>query len=262
MNLVINAAEAIGDQQGTVLVTTGRQVLDLAYVQSLFAAEGLAPGEYVFIEVHDTGHGMDEQTKEKIFDPFFTTKFTGRGLGLAAVLGIVRSHRGAIKVYSSPGRGTTFKVFFPAHSQPASFEALQPIQAYHGKGLVLVIDDDRGVRDTARRMLGAFGFTVLEAEDGQAGAGAFAASADRIVLVLVDMTMPKMNGEETFRAIRGIRADVPVILTSGYNEIEATRRFVSRGLAGFLEKPFTPADLAAKLTAVLGPSQAARDARA
>ena len=110
------------------------------------------------------------------------------------------------------------------------------------------------VRETARRMLEAFGFSVIDAEDGQAGAAAFAENADRIVLTLVDMTMPKMNGEETFRAIRRIRAEAPVILTSGYNEIEATRRFVSRGLAGFLEKPFTPADLANKLSAVLGPS--------
>ncbi|HET8931992.1 MAG TPA: ATP-binding protein [Polyangiales bacterium] len=254
MNLVINAAEAIGDQQGTVLVTTGRQVVDLEYVQSLFAAEGLSPGDYVFIEVHDTGHGMDEATKDKIFDPFFTTKFTGRGLGLAAVLGIVRSHRGAIKVYSSPGRGTTFKVFFPAHEQVARADTVSPVKMYRGKGLVLVIDDDRGVRETARRMLEAFGFSVIDAEDGQAGAVAFAANAAQIVLTLVDMTMPKMNGEETFRAIRRIRAEAPVILTSGYNEIEATRRFVSRGLAGFLEKPFTPADLANKLSAVLGPS--------
>jgi CheY-like chemotaxis protein len=175
---------------------------------------------------------------------------------LAAVLGIVRSHRGAIKVYSSPGRGTTFKVFFPAHEQAVRPDTIPPVKMYRGKGLVLVIDDDRGVRDTARRMLEAFGFSVIDAEDGQAGAVAFAANADQIVLTLVDMTMPKMNGEETFRAIRRIRAEAPVILTSGYNEIEATRRFVSRGLAGFLEKPFTPADLAKKLSAVLGPSVA------
>jgi signal transduction histidine kinase/CheY-like chemotaxis protein len=251
MNLVINAAEAIGDQEGTVLVTTGTQRLDQNYVSSLYAAEGVSPGDYVFIEVHDTGHGMDEATKDKIFDPFFTTKFTGRGLGLAAVLGIVRAHRGAIKVYSTPGKGTSFKVFFPASSQPAHSEQRPPAVTFRGEGLVLIIDDDRAVRDTMRRILQRFGFDVIEAEDGQAGAATFASNADRLVLVIVDMTMPKMNGEETLRAIRQIRTDVPVILTSGYNEVEATRRFVSKGLAGFLEKPFTPADVARKLAAVL-----------
>ncbi|HTA20666.1 MAG TPA: response regulator, partial [Polyangia bacterium] len=248
MNLVINGAEAIGDQRGTVLVTTGTQNVDEVYAQSLFATDGIATGRYVFIEVHDTGCGMDEATKAKIFDPFFTTKFTGRGLGLAAVLGIVRGHGGAIKVYSSPGRGSTFKVFFRASSAEA-IERVKPVPRYRGQGLVLVVDDDAGVRGAARRMLKFFGFDVIEAEDGKVGAAAFAARASEIVLVLLDMTMPEMGGEETFREIRHVRDDVPVILTSGYNEIEATRRFTSKGLAGFLQKPFTPDDLATKLAA-------------
>jgi len=248
MNLVINGAEAIGDQRGTVLVTTGVQTVDDVYAQSLFATDGITTGRYVFIEVHDTGCGMDEATKAKIFDPFFTTKFTGRGLGLAAVLGIVRGHGGAIKVYSSPGRGSTFKVFFRASSAEA-LERVKPVPRYRGEGLVLVVDDDAGVRGAARRMLKFFGFDVIEAEDGRVGAAAFAARASEIVLVLLDMTMPEMGGEETFREIRRVRDDVPVILTSGYNEIEATRRFTSKGLAGFLQKPFTPDDLATKLAA-------------
>ena len=248
MNLVINGAEAIGDQRGTVLVTTGTQMVDEVYAQSLFAADGIGAGRYVFIEVHDTGSGMDDATKAKIFDPFFTTKFTGRGLGLAAVLGIVRGHGGAIKVYSSLGRGSTFKVFFRASSAAAS-EIVKPAPRYRGAGLVLVVDDDAGVRGAARRMFKLFGFDVLEAEDGRRGAAEFAARASEIVLVLLDMTMPEMGGEETFREIRRVRDDVPVILTSGYNEIEATRRFTSKGLAGFLQKPFTPDDLAAKLAA-------------
>jgi CheY-like chemotaxis protein len=250
MNLVINGAEAIGDQRGTVLVTTGAQDVDDLYVESLFAADGITPGRYVFIEVHDTGVGMDEETKSKIFDPFFTTKFTGRGLGLAAVLGIVRGHKGALKVYSSPGRGSTFKVFFPATSRDAlELPAAHP--TFKGSGVALVIDDDSGVRRAARRMLEVFGFKVLEAEDGRQGALRFAEYAQEIAVVLLDMTMPEMGGEETFREIRRVRDDVPVILTSGYNEIEATRRFTSKGLAGFLQKPFTPQDLATKLGAAL-----------
>src|SRR5450432_4662887 len=156
MNLVINGAEAIGDQRGTVRLTTGAQDIDELYAQSLFASE-TRTGRYVFIEVHDTGSGMDAETKAKIFDPFFTTKFTGRGLGLAAVLGIVRGHGGAIKVYSSPGRGSTFKVFFPASTQ-APTELVKPKPKYKGTGLVLVVNDDPGVRSAARRMLQFFGF--------------------------------------------------------------------------------------------------------
>jgi PAS domain S-box-containing protein len=252
MNLVINGAEAIGDQQGTVRVTTGTQSIDEPSAKSLFATEGVAPGNYVFLEVDDTGCGMDETTKSKIFDPFFTTKFTGRGLGLAAVLGIVRAHGGAIAVHSNPGEGTSFKVLFPAIAEPARIERRPAARDYRGTGLVLVIDDDPGVRLTTRRMLESFGFSVIDAEDGQAGAEAFAARASEVVLVIVDMTMPKMSGEETFAAIHHTRSDVPVVLMSGYDEVEATRRFAHEGLAGFIEKPFTPLDLAGKLVRVLG----------
>ncbi|HWZ85805.1 MAG TPA: PAS domain S-box protein [Thermoanaerobaculia bacterium] len=255
MNLVINGAEAIGESQGTVLVATGVQEVDEQYAASLFAAEGLASGSYVFLEVHDTGHGMDDATKNKIFDPFFTTKFTGRGLGLAAVLGIMRGHRGAIKVYSSPGKGTTFKVFFPSSRGRAVPARRTSALDYRGQGLVLVIDDDAGVRRTVCRMLSFLGFSAIQAADGREGVETFAGHVDEIVLVILDMTMPMMNGEETFREIRRVRADTPVILTSGYSEIEATRRFTAKGLAGFLEKPFTPSDLAAKLAKVVFPKK-------
>jgi two-component system, cell cycle sensor histidine kinase and response regulator CckA len=250
MNLVINGAEAIGDERGTVLVTTGMQEIDEQYAQSLFAAE-IKSGRYVFIEVHDTGSGMDEETKAKIFDPFFTTKFTGRGLGLAAVLGIVHGHSGAIKVYSSPGRGSTFKVFFPASSREP-LEVTKVAPPFRGEGLALVVDDDAGVRSAARRMFELYGFRVIEAANGRLGADLFVRHASEVTIVLLDMTMPEMGGEETFRELRSVREDVAVILTSGYNEIEATRRFLTKGLAGFLQKPFTPDELALKLSAVLG----------
>jgi PAS domain S-box-containing protein len=252
MNLVINGAEAIGDQRGTVLVTTGMQAIDEFYVQSLFSSEGIEPGLYVYLEVHDTGCGMDEATKMRIFDPFFTTKFTGRGLGLAAVLGIVRGHKGAIKVYSSPGKGTTFKVFFPA-SDVAAVRPAPEVMSFRGEGLALVIDDDQGVREAASRLLEFFGFRVLQGVDGRHGAEVFRQHASEVVVVILDMTMPEMNGEETFREIRRVRADVPVILSSGYNEIEATRRFTAKGLAGFLQKPFTPKELTQKLALALKP---------
>jgi DNA-binding NtrC family response regulator len=167
-------------------------------------------------------------------------------------LGIVRGHKGAIKVYSSPGKGTTFKVFFPASSGSAA-PAPPEVTSFRGEGLALVIDDDQGVREAATRLLEFFGFRVLQAVDGRHGSEVFRQHAAEVVVVILDMTMPEMNGEETFREIRRVRADVPVILSSGYNEIEATRRFTSKGLAGFLQKPFTPKELGQKLALALKP---------
>jgi signal transduction histidine kinase len=250
MNLVINGAEAIGDATGTVLVTTGTQDIDADYAERVFGAEKLEPGRYAFVEVHDSGSGMDPETQAKVFDPFFSTKFTGRGLGLAAVLGIVSAHKGAIRVYSTLGRGSTFKVFLPTTAQLPSAPTHQRLE-YSGAGLILVVDDDAGVRRAARRMLTHYGFSVLEAENGREAVEAFRNRAAEIALVLLDMTMPVMDGEEAFRELRAIRADVPVLLTSGYNEIEATRRFVNKGVTAFLQKPFTPQDLIAKLSVLL-----------
>ncbi len=151
MNLVLNGAEAIGDGIGAVLVTTGVREVDETYKQSALMRDELAPGKYVYLEVHDTGSGMDEQTKARIFDPFFTTKFTGRGLGLAAALGIVRGHKGDIKVYSTPGRGSTFKILLPAGSGSYE-EAEQEIQRQelHGQGTVLIVDDEDIVLKTGK----------------------------------------------------------------------------------------------------------------
>jgi CheY-like chemotaxis protein len=252
MNLVLNAAEAIGEERGTVLVTTGVQDVDAGYASGLLAPGELPIGRYVFVEVHDSGSGMDEATKAKIFDPFFTTKFTGRGLGLAAVLGIVKAHRGAIKVYSSPGKGTTFKVYFAASAGAVERMEAKPSDDFHGSGVVLVIDDDAGVRLVLKHLLEFFGFEVLEAADGRLGVTAYGARMADVKLVILDMTMPELSGEETFRELRQLRADVPVILSSGYNEVEATRRFCAKGLAAFLPKPFTPDDLARCIRAALG----------
>jgi PAS domain S-box-containing protein len=251
MNLVINGAEAIGDQRGTVVVTTGVQDLDEDAILRLQGGHRVSPGRFVFLDVHDSGCGMDEATQAKIFDPFFTTKFTGRGLGLAAVLGIMRSHGGAVQVHSTPGQGTTFRILFPASAAEVPVVAARAT-AFRGTGLALVIDDDASVRAAARRILTRMGFEVIEAPDGRAGAALFAERGRDVAFVLLDMTMPEMNGEETFRELRRIRGDVPVILTSGYDGIEATRQFTSKGLAGFLQKPFGAEDLAATLTVVFG----------
>ncbi len=251
MNLVLNAAEAIGEERGTVLVTTGVADVDHGYAGTLWAQAPIDPGRYVFLEVHDTGCGMDDATQAKIFDPFFSTKFTGRGLGLAAVLGIVRTHRGALKVYSTPGKGTTFKVLFPAVEGTAtSSQTAVPVTRIF-EGHVLVVDDDPGVRNATKSMLELLGFTVDTAVHGRDGVDRVRAEPGRYGLVLLDMTMPEMSGEEAFREIRMLAPAARVILMSGYNEIEATRRFTTKGLAGFLQKPFSVADLSRKVAEAL-----------
>ncbi len=255
MNLVINASEAIGDKSGIITVGTGVMQCDRSYLAGTFVDEQLPEGSYVCLEVGDDGAGMDESTRERIFEPFYTTKFTGRGLGLSAVLGIVRGHKGAIKVYSEPGKGTTIKVLFPASNLPAQRLEGEPPQVpqWRGSGTVLVADDEESVRKVGGQMLAHIGFQALLAADGQQALSTFVLHRDSIVCVIVDLTMPAMDGEETFREIHRIDPGIPVILSSGYNEQEAVQRFVGKGLAGFLQKPYQLAQLRRKLKEILEP---------
>jgi PAS domain S-box-containing protein len=254
MNLITNASEAIGDSNGAISVTTGVVEADRASISGSYLNEDVPEGRYVYLEVLDTGSGMDAKTQEKIFDPFFTTKFIGRGLGLAAVLGIVRGHRGVIQVSSDPGRGTTFKVLFPCVGDLAAVRAEQPIMVESaGPGAtILVVDDDEAVRDVLKPMLEAAGYRVLTAADGREGVGVFRQHCDEISLVLLDMTMPHMDGKAAFREMRSIRSDVWVILSSGYNEPDATRQFADNGLTGFIQKPYRSATLLTKIQEGLG----------
>jgi two-component system, cell cycle sensor histidine kinase and response regulator CckA len=252
MNLVINAAEAIGEHQGSVLITTGVQHVDDDYIASVLTPAQISPGDYISLQVHDTGSGMSQDTIDRIFDPFFTTKFTGRGLGLAAVLGIVRGHKGAIKVYSTLQQGTTFKVLFPATGQHTSKQPPQEIIQHSAGGeTVLVVDDEHIVRRSAKAMLERYGYSVVLAENGKEAVDLYKVLADKIDLVLLDMTMPVMGGEEAFRQMKTLRPEVRVILSSGYNEVEAVRRFTGKGLAGFLQKPYSAVTLAEKVRSVL-----------
>lgn len=253
MNLITNAAEAIGDQPGTILLCTGMLEADRDYLSRTYLDDSLQAGTYVFLEISDTGCGMDSELQKKIFDPFFTTKFTGRGLGLATVLGIVRSHKGAIKVYSEPGHGTTVKVLFPASRQAARAvtEEMEVIEDWRGEGTVLVVDDEESVRLVTRAILEEFGFTVLLAAGGREGINLFRRHAEEIVLVLLDLTMPDMNGDEACQEILNQKPDARVLLTSGYNEMEATRRFADSGPAGFIQKPYQAYSLIRKVRQLL-----------
>jgi PAS domain S-box-containing protein len=253
MNLITNASEALGDRSGFISISTGAMSCDRPYLAKTWLDEQLPEGVYVYLEVSDTGCGMDEETQKKIFDPFFTTKFQGRGLGLAAALGIVRGHKGAIRLYSEPGRGTTFKILLPALDQPAAGLAKEPseVERWRGSGTILVVDDEDTVRTVGRLLLQKAGFSVLTASDGREALERFRDHKSAIVCVLLDLTMPHMDGEETFRELRRIKEDVRVILSSGYNEQEIVGRFVEKGLAGFIQKPYKASTLLAKLKALL-----------
>ena len=256
MNLVVNGAEAIGPEGGRVHIVTRAEPIDESYIRTLMWDGHLAPGLYVVIEVQDTGCGMDEQTVTRIFDPFFTTKFTGRGLGLAAVQGIVRGHKGAIRVYSAPGAGTTIRVLLPVAGEAADREAPAQRRAARGAGTVLVVDDEEIVRRTAQSALERLGYRVVPATSGREAVDLFAGTAGVVSLVILDMTMPGLSGEETLARLRAIRPDIPVLLSSGFSEMEAIERFGHHRLAGFLQKPYTVATLAEKVRAAAakGPS--------
>jgi CheY-like chemotaxis protein len=254
MNLITNASEAIGDQAGRITVRTGCAHVNRDYLADTYFDEDLPEGEYVFLEVSDTGCGIDAETKRRIFDPFFTTKFTGRGLGLAAVLGIVRGHHGAINLYSEVGHGTTFKVLLPSSEKKVSQDRMGEMERnrnWRGAGIILVIDDEEGVRIVAKSALEKAGFTILTAQDGREGLQIFHRRAGEIAAVLLDMTMPHMSGDEVYRELVRARPDVPVILSSGYNEQDATSLFVGKGLAGFIQKPYQPMALIDKVRRTL-----------
>ena len=238
MNLVINASEAIGDKSGVIAITTGCMDCDRSYLKDVWLDENLTDGLYVYLEIADSGCGMDKGTLSKLFDPFFSTKFTGRGLGMAAVLGIVRGHKGSIKVHSEPGKGTTFKILLPASNRPAEiFNCEAEDDFWKGEGKVLLVDDEETVRGIGAEMLKEFGFTPITANDGLDALEVFNSTPD-IAFVILDLTMPHMDGEQCFRELRKLKPDLKVIMSSGFSEYEVTQKFAGKGLAGFIQKPY------------------------
>ena len=251
-NLLINACDALEEEPGLVTLSTYTKDCDRAFLEGCYLTD-LPAGGYVVFEISDTGCGMDAATVEKIFDPFFTTKFAGRGLGLAAALGIVRGHRGTLRVESRPGEGTTVRVLFPA-SQEFTAEDQEPSATglpWRGTGTILLIDDEAVVRDLGQATLEAAGFDVLTARDGPEGIDLFRQHADQLSLVILDLTMPEMGGEEVYRELRRLHPGVRVLLSSGYSEHQAARLFANP-LAAFLKKPYLPTQLVEKVREVLG----------
>jgi len=249
MNLITNAVDALGDAPGQIRVTTRRFRVDEWFVTRTKVAAGeLSPGEYVVLEVYDSGRGMDPEVVQRMFDPFFTTREEGHGLGLAAVLGIIRGHSGAIRVDSSAGQGTLVEAYFPSGTHATS-QSVPTLLAFDEgpAGRVLVVDDEPAVRQLATIALERGGFSVSVAENGAEALEMFQDSPDEFGVILLDLTMPVMDGEETFRALRALRPGVRVLLSSGFNEREATSRFAGRGLAGFLQKPYRAQHLVSRV---------------
>ncbi|MFQ5518365.1 MAG: ABC transporter substrate-binding protein [Mariprofundus sp.] len=242
MNLMTNASEAMQGKPGKIHLTTGVQYLSTADFSGMYMASDLQQGDYAFMQVEDSGCGMDEQTMALIFDPFFTTKETGSGLGLAALLGIVHSHGGTLALHSEPGKGACFRVYLPVLSRQKAEAELQTAELKSipdVRGAVLVVDDEEAVRDVARRLLEREGIQVLTANDGAEAVTVFSKYNEGIALVLMDLTIPEMDGEQAFHSIRALRSDAVVLLSSGFSETEAADRLRVHGLAGFVRKPYT-----------------------
>ena len=252
MNLVLNAADAIGERRGMITIRTGAMYCDTDYLGSTFFDDRLLPGHFAFIEISDTGSGMDRDTRTHMFDPFFSTKSHGRGLGLAAVLGIVRGHKGAIKVYSELNVGTTIKVILPVSELPAQplDQEGASVRAPALSGRVLIIDDEPMILNIASEILEHAGFSVITAADGEEGLAKFREHPDTN-LVLLDLTMPRMSGDDVFRELRKLKPTVRVLLSSGYNEQDTTSRFAGKGLAGFIQKPYGAEQLVEAVRTVL-----------
>ncbi|HVP14645.1 MAG TPA: GAF domain-containing protein [Terriglobales bacterium] len=254
MNLVINAAEAIGSGAGRISVRTGVRDVDAPGLRTSSGPE-LPPGRHVFLEVTDDGCGMDEDTLARIFDPFFTTKFLGRGLGLAAVAGIVRTHGGGIQVESMPGQGSRFTVLLPALEEAVPEEqaaAAAGGRDLSGEGRILLVDDEEIVLELAQAALQRHGYDVLIAASGPAALRVFEREAAHVDLVILDLSMPGMGGDEVLPELKRIRPDARVVISSGYSQDDAMKYFRGLPAAGFIQKPYTAAQLAAAVKRALG----------
>lgn len=236
LNLLTNAAEAISTVGGSITLHTAIDLLDRSWLDALDRHLDLPAGQYVRLEVQDTGEGMDEATLGRIFEPFFSTKRTGRGLGLAAVQGIIRRHKGILRVSSSIGSGTLFQIWLPISEvvvDPRRDKALPTVY----KGTILVIDDEETVRNVACRMLQHLGFQTCSAVDGESGLAMLTAGIADLVAVLIDLTMPGMGGEATARLMNASQPQLPIMLMSGYYAKQSVQEHSDLHLAAFIPKP-------------------------
>jgi PAS domain S-box-containing protein len=245
LNLVTNASESLEGGVGNLVVRTGLAKLSEVDLAEGLGAERMQAGSYVFLEVSDDGQGMDAATQARIFEPFFTTKFSGRGLGLAAVLGIVRTHGGVVRIRSRVGRGTSVRVLLPERQGDLARPQAPPSAPAppHRSGTILIADDQDYVLEVAQAFLERAGHRVLTASGGRAAIEIFRARSREIDAVLLDLAMPDASGEEVLVEIQRIRSDVPVIIATGYSAQAAAQRLASHGVVGFVHKPFQPEEI-------------------
>ncbi len=256
LNLVINASEALQEKSGTISLHTGLLDCDQDYLDDVLFDHEIDPGLYVVVEVADTGCGMDKETLVSIFDPFFTTKFTGRGLGLSAVMGIVRGHKGALKVYSEKNKGSIFKLLLPAatdehetKSTGSVTPATQPM--WQGSGTLLLVDDEESIRALASRLLGRMGFDVITANDGEEALVKYEQHRAQLVAIILDLTMPHKSGDEALSDLRKRDTSIPIIIASGYSTDELHDRMAVKGVTAFVQKPYNSKSLRETLSRIL-----------
>ena len=246
MNLIINASEAIGNVQGEIRVSLMDAMIVAAHMEKDYHGKAIPQGRYICLEVADTGCGMDDETKSRIFEPFFTTKFTGRGLGMSAVLGIITAHHGSLQLFSEPGKGTTFKVYLPAERRKkVRDEALRQVASvpWQGSGTILLVEDEDQIRNNAKTLLQIFGFTVVEAVNGKEALELYQKHLTDITLVLTDMGMPVMDGYTLFVELKKLNPELPVIISSGFGEEDIATKIPRKEIAGLISKPYNHAQL-------------------
>ncbi|MEI6705423.1 MAG: ATP-binding protein, partial [Deltaproteobacteria bacterium] len=254
MNLIINAAEAIGDLNGFIRVKLTKILVTADHVEKDTFGGVIMGGYYFCLEVSDTGCGMDEETKKRIFEPFYTTKFTGRGLGMSAIHGIVKSHDGFLQLTSEPGAGTTFKVYFPAPAAAGEFGAVQNATACSKKvsGTILLVEDEETLRNMGIILLEAMGFSAVTAQNGREALEIYRERFSEINLILLDLIMPVMGGIETYHELRKLTPSLPILISSGYS-VESVEGIINNDeYAGFVHKPYKPEELRAVMVKMMG----------
>ncbi|MDA0666984.1 MAG: ATP-binding protein [Planctomycetota bacterium] len=252
MNLILNAAESLPGGRGEIFIKT--QLVAGGCAPSKHGVNVPGDADYLCLKVTDTGCGMSEEMLDRIYDPFFSTKFTGRGLGLASVLGIVRAHKGGIQVASEVGKGTTFRLCLPLASEPKLLPVIEDtsLGEWKASGLALMVDDDETVLLLGKEMLTRIGFRVIQATNGEEALRLFDSHREELSVVLLDLTMPGLSGQEVYGRMQDLDASIPVVMSSGYTEQHVALRLGSRGLGGFLQKPYTLDQLAIQIHRLLG----------
>jgi len=259
MNLIINAAEAIGDASGTIRVSLTKETIDADHAETDIFGTVIPAGSYACLEVSDNGSGMDEETQRRIFEPFYTTKTTGRGLGMSAISGIIKAHNGMLRLESTPGLGTTFKVLFPVPDSVDSVQinSIEQARADKVNGTVLLVEDELVLREMGTALLGTLGLTAITAEHGLEALEIYQERSREIDVILLDLIMPVLGGSEVYRELRKINATLPIIICSGYGAESLADTIDNDQYAEFVNKPYNPDELRDLMTRMM--DQGAQD---